>query len=61
MNQVLGLIALFIFVFMLKLIIVMWGWSLFMVPVFGMSGLSIGQAFGFTLLAHCFGSSSAKK
>lgn len=58
MDKMLQLILLIIVVLMIKMILIMWGWSLFMVPVFGMKALSAGEAFGFSLLASCFAGSS---
>jgi hypothetical protein len=54
----LGLLAMFI---LLSLLFIKIGWSLFMVPVFGLAELTWLQALGFALLANTFRSSSVKK
>lgn len=61
MSNLLGLIAIIILMFLLTMVLIIWGWSLFMVPVFGMQGLTLGQAFGFTLLASAFKPTSINK
>jgi len=61
MGDLLTLIAIVIAVFLLKMILVMFGWNLFMCSLFGMQSLSLSQAVGFTLLASCFAGSSITK
>lgn len=55
---VVGLIALFV---VIGLFLIKFGWSLFVVPVFHLPELTWLQAFGFSLLASTFRSSSAGK
>ena len=45
---------------LLALLFIKIGWTLFMVPVFGMAELTWGQALGFSLLAAAFRGSSVK-
>ena len=54
----LGAIAIF---WLLSLLFIKLGWSLFVVPVFGLPELTWLQAFGFSLLAGCFRSTSTSK
>lgn len=58
MDSILTVVGIFLVIFFIKMLFVMWGWSLFMVPIFGLQSLSLGQAFGFTVLAQCFAGSS---
>ena len=53
----LGLLAIFV---LLSLLFIKLGWSLFVVPVFGLPELSWMQALGFSLLASAFRPSSVK-
>lgn len=50
--------AMIIFI-LLSLLFIKIGWSLFIVPVFGLPELTWMQALGFSLLASCFRGSSA--
>jgi len=52
MNDLFTVIATILIVFLITMILTMWGWSLFMVPVFGMQALTVSQAFGFVLLTN---------
>jgi hypothetical protein len=53
----LGLIVLFLII---GLFFIKFGWSLFVVPVFHLPELTWMQAFGFSLLASTFRSTSSK-
>lgn len=59
----LGLVLLLAMVYtIISSLFIMLGWSLFVVPVFGLKSLSFIQAFGFSLLAAAFkGGSEATK
>lgn len=54
MDKIVVMLILLIVVTFVSTMFIMWGWSLFMVPVFGMESLTFWQAFGFSLLAACF-------
>ena len=54
MNKVLTAIALALFAVCLTFFLVLYGWELFMVPVFGLRSLSLTEALGFIMLASIF-------
>ncbi len=56
-----GLLGAFVIFWLISLLFIKIGWSLFVVPVFGMPELTWLQAFGFSLLAGCFRSTVTKK
>lgn len=58
-NIALSFVTAFAVYVVICMFFIMWGWSWFMVPVFGMEALTWGQAFGFSLLANCFGRSKS--
>ena len=58
---VFGLLGAFVVFWLVSLLFIKIGWSLFVVPVFGLPELTWLQAFGFSLLAGCFRSTSSKK
>ena len=60
MDKLLGALLLFGLFVIVGLLLVKFGWSLFMTPVFGFEALTWSQAFGFSLLASCFKSHSTK-
>lgn len=43
-------ITLFVLVLLFRLVIISWGWDLFMVPVFGLREISLWEALGLALL-----------
>ena len=55
MDTILTIVIIFCVLVLISTFIIMWGWSWFMVPVFGMAPLTFTQAFGFSLLANCIG------
>ena len=54
----LGLLAIFV---LLSLLFIKLGWSLFVVPVFGLPELTWVQALGFSFLASAFRSNGVSK
>lgn len=58
---ILGVIALGIFFWIIGVFVIMWGWSLFAVPVFGMKALTFSQAFGLSLVGGAIGKISYSK
>ena len=56
-----SLITLFLIIILISLFFIKIGWSLFVVPVFGLPELTWMQALGFSLLANCFRGSPASK
>lgn len=61
MDKLAIVILVLVVVTLISTVFVMLGWSLFVVPVFGLKPLTFFQAFGFSLLANCFKSSSVSK
>lgn len=61
MDKILVTGAVLVVVLIITMLFIVWGWSLFMIPVFGMQPLTFSQAFGFALLAQTFGRSSVGK
>lgn len=61
MSRVLGAIIIVAIMFTIGILMIMWGWSLFMVPVFKMAPLTFSQAFGFALLSYAFGKTNVNK
>ncbi len=53
-------VLMFVVVLALHTLLVMLGWSLFMVPVFGLKSLTFVQAVGLSLVGSAFRSSSIK-
>ena len=60
MDKLLMFIILIAFVVLLSAAFIMLGWQLFIVPIFGLPGLSITQAIGFSILANAFNGSLVK-
>ena len=60
MGQLLGLVLLFVLLILLRLVLISWGWGLFMVPIFGLPELTLGQTFGLSLLMSSFPGSGTK-
>lgn len=50
-----GVIFIAALALMLLLVIVQWGWGLFVVPVFGLAPLTMMQAWGFLILSAFMG------
>lgn len=61
MDTVLTVILVLVVAILISTVFVMIGWSLFMVPVFGMKSLTFMQALGFGFLAAAFKSSYTSK
>ena len=61
MHEKLIAIVIAIILFVICMLLIMWGWSLFMVPVFKMAPLTFSQAFGFALLGCAFGKTNINK
>lgn len=55
------MILMLVVITLISTVFIMFGWSLFMVPVFGLKSLTFFQAFGFSLLANTFKSYNYKK
>ena len=56
-----GVLGVVMIAILLSLLFIKLGWSLFIVPVFGLPELTWLQAFGFSLLAASFRSSGLSK
>ena len=60
--QEIGFVVLVLFALIIVTsLIIMLGWSLFIIPVFGYESLTFIQAFGFSLLASAFKPHNLKK
>lgn len=59
--QIVAMLGLMFFLFCLSFIFIMIGWSLFIVPVFGLPSLTFIQAIGFALLTGAFRGSGVSK
>jgi hypothetical protein len=46
--------AVVLLVYLIHLLVIMVGWSLFVVPVFGLASLTLSQAIGLSLLTTVF-------
>lgn len=60
LSAIVGLLALMALMVVIALFFIKIGWTLFMVPVFGLAELTWTQALGFSLLAAAFRGSSTK-
>jgi hypothetical protein len=56
-----GFILLFILMLLFRLILISWGWDLFMTPVFGIRGITLSEAIGLALLLPSPSVSTSKK
>lgn len=54
MAKLIGILTILLILFIIGPLVVMLGWYLFMVPVFGLPSLTFLQAIGFVLLAGAF-------
>lgn len=59
MSKVIGLLLPILITIIVSALFIMLGWSLFVVPVFGLESLTFFQAFGFGLLASSFKNASS--
>lgn len=57
---IVGIVSIFLIVILISLFFIKLGWSLFVVPVFGLPELTWMQALGFSFLAAAFKPSSFK-
>lgn len=60
MTAIIGVATIFLIVILTSLFFIKLGWSLFVVPVFGLPELTWMQALGFSFLAAAFKPSSFK-
>lgn len=60
MQNLIAFILIIALVVILSALFIMFGWYLFVSPVFGLPGLSITEAIGFSILANAFNGSIVK-
>lgn len=61
MDTILNMLLILVIAVLINTLLIMLGWSLFMVPVFGMKSLTLLEALGFAILAATFKPTSLNK